>query len=178
MWLALAAAYLGFGLVTRKGATPGFDSLEPRGRHVEAAIREGRFAEALPAAASLRTAYPNDVIVLQWLAEIHRGLGDNGREIATLRDLARVTAWSDMVCPALPAALDRGGDPRGALVAYEECARRAPDAAGRLIDLADAQQRGGDLPAAKETFESAKRLTPLDRLIDSRLSRSPEGADR
>jgi predicted Zn-dependent protease len=141
-------------------ATRTFDPLDRRGREVERAIEERRFADALPILRDLQAAHPDNATIAYWSAEVHRGLDDTGEEARALEQMLRLTAHADAVCPALPEAYARGGDRKRALDAYERCAATSPDDPERWVDLGVASAAAGLTVDAERAFERSRALDP------------------
>ncbi len=152
---------------------PHFDPLDRQGRQIELAIEAGQFDEALPVARALRTTYPASLDVLYWLGETYRGLGRVADEIEAWREYARVSASPGDVCPALPLALARAGDPAGALREFEACVSHDPGDPDRLIDLAEEHARQGQVDRARIAYKQARALDPGDPRIPRRLAELP-----
>lgn len=139
-----------------------FDPLDPPGRQVELAIETQRFADALPIAQDLRTAYPDDPLVLFWLAEIYRGLDRPKDELTVWDAFLRVSSAPWEACPWLPEAEARAGRADAALRRYHDCVGFAPDNPQRLLDLAAAQIDRGQKHEALLTYAKAAALDPHD----------------
>jgi hypothetical protein len=119
--LLLVACAWAFLRPSPSGTSTGFDPLEVRGREVERAIEERRFADALPIAADLEAAHPDDAVIAFWLAEIAGGLGRADEGDRWARVLA-LTDDADAACPAMPEAYARVGQASRAATAYARCA--------------------------------------------------------
>lgn len=170
---ALTAVYLAAGLWGRIGALVSphrFDPFLPLARAVELRIEAGRFAEALPLAASLARTYPNEPLIAFWRGQIQHGLGDAGAEAAAWEDYVRLSPTPSESCPALPVAYARAGRDADALAAYERCATFAPDDADRLVDLGDAYARDGRGRDALAAFSRAAALDDDNPSLAARLS--------
>ena len=137
-----------------------FDPLDARGREVERAIEEQRFADALPIATDLQSAHPADPVIAFWLAEIEDGLGRfaaAGDRWARVLDL---THEVDAACPAMPEAYAHAGLSSQALKAYERCAEAAPADVERWLDLARAYSAAGQTTDADRALAKARELDP------------------
>lgn len=142
-----------------------FDPLSPPGRQVELAIETRRFADALPVALELRSAHPDDPVVLFWLAEIYRGLDQTEDELDTWDAFLRLSSAPWEACPWLPEAEARAGRVDAALQRYRDCVGFAPDNPQRLLDLAGAQLEHGHRDEASLTYAKAAALDPHDPAI-------------
>lgn len=137
-----------------------FDPLDARGREVEQAIEERRFADALPIATDLQSAHPDDPVIAFWLAEIHDGLGrfvDAGDRWARVLEL---THEPDTACPAMPEAYAHAGLAAKALQAFERCTEGAPPDVERWLDLAHAYSAAGRTADAARALAQARELDP------------------
>jgi tetratricopeptide (TPR) repeat protein len=175
--IALLAAYAAAGLnLSRPSTASAFDPLEARGRHVELAIEEGRFAEALPVALDLQRAYEAEPVIAYWLTEIYRALDRPQQEAEAWQTFLRHGGSPEDACPALPDAYARAGDSDRALRELEQCVRVAPDDPERLIDLAEAQAGRHDVADAIATYEKAVAKDPNDRRILRQIERLSPGS--
>jgi hypothetical protein len=111
-------AVVGLHLLDRSTSTA-FDPLEPRGRHVERAIEQRRFAEALPVALDLQRAYETEPVIAYWLSEIYRGLGRSHEEVDAWETYLRLGgapedrgAPADALATSEPAGAQDPNDPR------------------------------------------------------------------
>ena len=153
-----------------------FDPFLPAARAVELRIAEGRFAEAMPLAADLERAYPDQPDIAFWQARIHHGLNDPRQEAAAWERYVAASPAPAEACPAVAEAYARAGQPADSLRAYERCAEWAPDEAEALIDLAEAyalNRREGDACAA---FERAAAIDPTNPAPARRLQAMRGGA--
>ena len=125
MLAALCAAYAAVlmppGTWRLTGASP-FDPLAPRPREVEELIVAGRFADALPIAAELQRAYPEEPLVAFWTAAINRGLDRPEAEAAAWETYVQRSHAPADACPAWPEAYARLGQLDRARAAAERCA--------------------------------------------------------
>ena len=138
----------------------GFDPLDPRGRQVEQAIEETRFADALPVVRELESTYGAEPVVAYWLAEILRGLGQPAEEARAWERVLDLSGEADAACPWMPDAYGKSGDRARALGSYERCAAAAPDDPERWLDLGAAyaaQGRGAD---AERAYATSRALDP------------------
>lgn len=135
-----------------------FEPLSPRGREVERAIEEGRFADALPLTQELLRAYPVEPLLSYWSAEIYQGLGRAADEAAAWEHVLAQTKLAAAACPALPLAYARVPDAAKSLDAYERCAGAAPDDAERWFDLGEAYALNNRLEDASRAFQKARSL--------------------
>lgn len=142
------------------GSSSSFDALSPRGREVERAIEERRFADALAVARELAGAHANEPVIFYWLAEIYGGLGEAREEAAAWERVLELTKLADAVCPALPRAYARVPDVAKSLDAYERCAAAASDDAERWFDLGDAFASNNRPEDAARAFEKSRALDP------------------
>lgn len=138
----------------------GFDPLVPRGREVERAIEEKRFADALPIVRELQSAHGADPLVAYWLAEILQGLGRPAEEAQAWEHVLRLTGLADAACPALPEAYANAGDRVRALDGYERCAAAAPDDPERWLDLGGAYEADGRSAEAEQAYAKSRALDP------------------
>lgn len=177
----LAVLLLGYAAVfirlPRLDSSASFEALSPRGREVERAIEERRFADALPVARELAGAYPNEAVIAYWLAEIHDGLGQAGDAAAAWEHVFELTKLADAACPALPRAYARVPDAAKSLDAYERCAAAASDDAERWFDLGEAFASNNRPEDAARAFEKSRALDPSNpRLPRVSLTASVLGA--
>jgi predicted Zn-dependent protease len=138
----------------------GFDPLGPRGREVERAIEEKRFADALPIARELQSAHGADPVIAFWVAEILGGLGQSAEEAQAWERVLSLTGKADAACPALPDAYAKSGERGRALDAYERCARAAPDDPERWLDLGSAYAAEGRHVDAERAYAESRFLDP------------------
>ena len=170
---ALTAVYLAAGLWGRLGALVSphrFDPFLPLARAVELRIGAGRFAEALPLAASLARTYPDEPLIAFWRGQIQHGIGDGAAEAAAWEDYVRLSPAPGEACPALPEAYTRARREADSLAAYERCAAFAPDDPDRLADLGDAYARAGRPRDALAAFSRAAALDGDNPSLVARLS--------
>src|SRR5579862_4513258 len=117
---ALLAAYgvvcVGVPSIGRGSAR--FDPLAPRAHTVEALIVARHFTQALPLATELQRNYPDEGQPLEWLATIHRGLGQFDREAAAWEAFLKVSPAPASACPWWPEAYARSDRAGQALRAY------------------------------------------------------------
>lgn len=139
-----------------------FEPLSPRGREVERAIEERRFADALPLAQELVRAFPDEPLIAYWLAEIYQGLERPRDEAAAWERVLEQTTLADAACPALPLAYAGIPDVPRSLEAYERCATLAPDVAERWFELGEAYASNNRPDEATRAFTRARTLDPTD----------------
>jgi Flp pilus assembly protein TadD len=160
--LVLAILLVGYAVLFVRfpaiGRSGGFEPLDPRGRQAEAAIEEGRFADALPIVRELARQHDSDPVILYWLAEVHRGLGQSGDEARAWEHVLDLTGSAEFVCPSLPEAYARAGDRAKALDAYERCASAGADDPERWLDLGTAYAAAHRDSDAEAAFEKSRVL--------------------
>ncbi|HUR35243.1 MAG TPA: hypothetical protein VM032_15675 [Vicinamibacterales bacterium] len=170
--LLLALLLAGYAAVfvtvpsVRGGARP-FEPLGPRGREVERAIEERRFADALPVVKALAIEYPADATVAYWLAETFNGLDQFADEARAWERVFELTRLADAACPALAAAYARAGDAARALDAHQRCAAAASDDPERWIDLAAALAGAGRAADAAAAIDRARAIDPAHPALSS-----------
>ena len=174
LFIGYAAVFVRLPSLDRAGRP--FDALDPRGREVERAIEEKRFAEALPIARDLRRAHAADPIVVYWLAEIYRGLGQAADESAAWERVLQLTGLADAACPALPESYARAGERARAVDAYERCAAAAPDDPERWFDLGTAYSSGGRRVDAENAYAKSRALDPSNPRLPAGASIPPDEA--
>lgn len=168
MLAVLLAGYAAVFVRLPSFASSSFEALSPRGREVERAIEERRFADALPLAQELLRAYPTEPVLSYWLAEIYQGLGQARDEAAAWERVLAQTTLAEAACPALPRAYANAPDATKSLDAYERCANAAPDDAERWFEL-------GEAYALNHRQEEASRAFERSRALDATNPRLPEG---
>jgi tetratricopeptide (TPR) repeat protein len=179
--LILALLFLGYAAVfvrlpsVGRAAAP-FDPLDRRGREVERAIEERRFAEALPIALDLRHAHDADPVIAHWLAEIYRGLGRSADESQSWERVLALTRLADAACPDLPESYARAGDRVRALDAYERCAAAAPDDPERWFDLGVAYTSESRPLDAANAYAKSRALDPSNPRLPAGTSAWSDGA--
>jgi tetratricopeptide (TPR) repeat protein len=156
------------------GSAHRLDPLDPRGREVERAIEEDRFADALPIARTLDAADSSDPTVAVWLAEIHHGLRQPVEEAAFWERVLRAKQ-ADTACPPLADAYAAAGDDRRALDAYERCAAVARDDPERWFDLAAAYLSRGRAGDAEQAFARSRALDPSNPRLPPPVTATADG---
>ena len=151
------------------GREPGrFEPLLSRGREVEFAIEQQRFADALPLVQELVRAHPDDPTIAYWHAEVLRGLGQPADEAAAWERVIELTHSADAACPPLPQAYARQGDAATSMAAYERCANLATDDPERWFDLGSAYLAAGRQADATRAFDQARQLDPTNPRLPTR----------
>jgi tetratricopeptide (TPR) repeat protein len=159
------------GLPGQGGDAERIEPLHSQARAVEQAIAERRFAEALPIAAELESAYPRDAIAPFWLAAIYRGLERPADEAAAWERFVSLSATRDVACPALPHAYSRAGNEHDALRALVRCAEFDPQEPERTIDLALGLERAGRIDEALAAWRRASEQDPHNRAVPEHIAR-------
>jgi hypothetical protein len=124
-------------VLLRPSPQPGglsFDPLGPRGREVERAIEERRFADALPIARDLHSAHSHDATIAIWIAEIYDGLGRSAEAGDAWSRVLDLTHEADAACPAMPNAYARAHHGQQAQEAEARCAAARDDTAALDAD--------------------------------------------
>jgi hypothetical protein len=123
----LIAVLLAYGVVLGRGQsgrlfgrTP-LDPFAPRPKAVEQLIVAGRFADALPLAVELQASYPDEPLVVYWLARINHMLGRPSAEAVAWHDYVRLSKAPADACPAWPEALIHAGHVDEARAASDRC---------------------------------------------------------
>jgi Flp pilus assembly protein TadD len=154
-----AGVFVGVPSFARGGRA--FEPLDTRGRDVERAIEQGRFADALPFVQALSVQHENDPTLAYWTAEIYRGLTQHAAEAAAWERVFDLTHTADAACPALARAYESAGDETRALDAYQRCASAAADDPERWLDLGRAYATRGMAADADAAFEKVRALDPF-----------------
>ena len=174
--LLLAVLLAAYVAVSMRGRVDGFwrrgqfDPFLPQARAVEQRVGEGRFADALPLAESLRRSYPDEPLIAYWRGRINGGLGNAQAEADAWEDYVRLSGSPEEACPALPEAYAHLHREADALAAYERCARFDADDPDRLTDLGDAYLHAGRVPEAARQYERASILDPHNPFLARRLA--------
>jgi hypothetical protein len=116
LFVALAALYAtAFQRVYAPRDASGLDPVGPKARQIESAIESRAFADALPLAREMQTAYPQEPLVDYWLAVIYRGLDRTADEVTAWNAFSTHGGAPREACPDVAEAQERLGQHQQAL---------------------------------------------------------------